>query len=73
MEDISKINNNLSETQAVHNDTANDKSDPNSAHKDLQTDYDDLSEPIFQIKETRDAILSMLDEAEANYPTTIND
>ena len=68
-----KINNNLSETQTVHNDIINGKSDPDSAHKDLQTAYDDLSEPIFQIKETRDAISSRLDEAEVNYLTTIDD
>ncbi len=44
-----------------------------SAHKDPQAAYDDLSETIAQMKEVRDAIPGMFDEAEANYLAAIDE
>ena len=61
-----------SEMQAARNEMANGRSELVSAHKDLQTAYADLNETISQMKEVRDAIPGMFDEAEANYLAAID-
>lgn len=62
-----------SEMQAAQNEMASGRSELVSAHKDLQTAYNDLDETISQIKEVRDTIPGMFDEAEANYLAAIDE
>lgn len=52
---------------------ASGRSELTSAHKDLQTAYNDLDETISQMKEVRDAIPDMFDEAEASYLAAIDE
>lgn len=52
---------------------ANGRSELVRAHKDPQAAYDDLSETIAQMKEVRDTIPGMFDEAEANYLAAIDE
>lgn len=52
---------------------ASGRSELTSAHKDLQTAYNDLDETISQMKEVRDAIPDMFDEAEANHLAAIDE
>lgn len=52
---------------------ASGRSELTSAHKDLQTAYNDLDETISQMKEVRDAIPDMFDEAEANCLAAIDE
>lgn len=52
---------------------ANGRSELVSAHKDPQAAYDDLSETIAQMKEVRDTIPGMFDEAEQNYLAAIDE
>lgn len=61
-----------SEMQAARNEMANGRSELVSAHKDLQAAYEDLNETISEMKEVRDAIPGMFDEAEANYLSAID-
>ena len=62
-----------SEMQAAQNEMASGRSELVSAHKDLQTAYNDLDETISQMKEVRDTIPGMFDEAEANYLAAIDE
>lgn len=58
--------------QAARNEMANGRSELVSARKDLQAAYEDLNDTISQMKEVRDAIPGMFDEAEANYLAAID-
>lgn len=62
-----------SKMQTAQNEMASGRSELVSAHKDLQTAYNDLDETISQMKEVRDAIPGMFDEAEANYLAAIDE